>query len=359
MKFTIDRSAAHEALKKCIAVSTGKSTLPILSCVLIEAGDGQITLSATDLDTYIACTVPAKVETTGIAALPRKMLFSILSKGDEVSIEVDAKHKAIIRSGGSVFKISGVNPGEWPDAPKAPDADLVTMDAHDWLSASRAVKWAASTDAARPGLCGTHIHPQDGKLVFVATNGTVLSRSVTETEGNISCTLLTQSMDAIDSIADGGGALHLRVSDRIIHAECTGCTVFSKVVDYPYPNYRNVIPDWKGKKTTRIKMPVKAFLESLERVSIVLGGNHLRADLDIAPGSVAITAKGIEDEASGSVEAEISGPDLSIGLSPSRLSDPFRRWGSEYLELEAMDNMSPMMVRGGSHEFVIMPMKIQ
>lgn len=360
MKFTIKNKDAAEALKKCVAVSGVRSTLPILSCVRIEVANGEASIIASDLDRYVLCKIPAEIEKPGAVALSARLLSGILSKGDESTFEIDAKHKATIKSGGSTFRVAGLRADEFPETPKMKGGTILTMSADEWLQASRAVKWASSTEETRYTMNGVLVTVSDGKLLFVATDGRRLAKSWADFEGGaaLSEIIPSDTIRAIDSLADGGGVLSLQFAEGFVSADCGGDSVISKLIEGQYPNWRQVIPNWTGQKTTRVQMPSKAFVEAIDSVAIVHSKGSSSIKLEVTAKGIDLFAQAENDDASSSAAAEVSGPGLVIAFATTFLRDPFRNWEDESLEIEMIDPMSPALIRNARSEYVLMPMRV-
>ena len=156
MKFTIAKSVFLDALNQVQHVVSTRATLPILSNVLIEASDGQLRLTTTDLDVGVTGTTPADVEKTGATTLPVKKLVSIISvlPAETVEIEDDGKNTVSIKSGPSFFKIIGLGVDEFPPLPKFDDVNEYKMNQGVLLDALKKTSYAISTDETRYVLNG-------------------------------------------------------------------------------------------------------------------------------------------------------------------------------------------------------------
>lgn len=361
MKFSIDRSSAAEALKRCLACITSRTTLPILGCVRIDATAEGVRFMASDLDRWISCDVKAEVTKPGAVSIAAKLLAGILSRGDTATFAVDAKNKVTITCGGSTFKISGLAADEMPAIPAPPTTAPVVIPAAEWLDASRAVKWAASTDLNRYTLMGTHLHNDgDGKVVFVATDGRFLARTWAEADGELptSPIIPTSAMAIIDMIAEGEGDITLRVGMDLITVVCNSATVTAKLIEGNYPNYAVVIPSWSDEKISRASLESKALLDTINQVSLVLRGNTISVRMMFGPEGIAFEASADGDSATANLAADTSGSAMEINLNPMSLSQPLRQWGNLPLQIEIFDGQSPCLIKSERHEFVLMPMRV-
>ena len=124
MKFSVSKEKLLEGLQTVQNVVSTRTTLPILSNVLLQAEDGTVRMTTTDLDVGISGTIDATVERPGSTTLPARRLFGIVRElpAAEVSIEVDSKNIASIRCGQSFFKIMGLPEEEFPPLPRFENA---------------------------------------------------------------------------------------------------------------------------------------------------------------------------------------------------------------------------------------------
>ena len=129
MNLTISKEQIINGLQAVQNVVSSRTTLPILSNVLMRAEGDRIEFTATDLDVTIACSVEAKVKKTGVSTVPVKKLFGIVRElnGKEIEIEVDEKNTCAIRCGASFYKIHGLSADEFPPLPKFKDEKKITI----------------------------------------------------------------------------------------------------------------------------------------------------------------------------------------------------------------------------------------
>ena len=153
-------------------VST-RTTLPILSNVLIRSQDGRIEFTATDLDVTVSCSVEATVKKPGATTLPVKKFFGIMRElaSSEIDLEVDDKNVTSLRSGSSFFKIRGLAAEEFPPLPKFKEDKKIIVPQEKLRGMLRKTSFAISTDESRYVLNGIFMSLKDHKFTMVATDG--------------------------------------------------------------------------------------------------------------------------------------------------------------------------------------------
>src|SRR6201996_849707 len=129
MNLTISKEQLINGLQAVQNVVSNRTTLPILSNVLLRAEGNRLELTATDLDVTISCSVEATVKKGGATTVPVKKLFGIVRELDnpEIELEVDDKNVCSIRSGASFYKINGLSAEEFPPLPKFKEDKKVSL----------------------------------------------------------------------------------------------------------------------------------------------------------------------------------------------------------------------------------------
>ena len=184
MKFSVTKEKLLEALQQVQNVVSTRTTLPILSNVLLQANETELYLTTTDLDVGVRGTCEAHVDKAGATTLPARRVFNIIRElpSSEIQIDVDGKNAASIRSGQSFFKILGLPEDEFPPLPKFEGAKVVTMRQKDLRDGLRKTSYAISTDETRYVLNGVLFSFKDNKLTLVATDGRRLAMAEIELE---------------------------------------------------------------------------------------------------------------------------------------------------------------------------------
>ncbi|MRS05681.1 DNA polymerase III subunit beta, partial [bacterium] len=172
MNLTIAKEQLINGLQAVQNVVSTRTTLPILSNVLIKAQDDRLELTATDLDVTISCSVEAKVKRPGSSTVPVKKLFGIVRElaNLELDVEVDDKNSCSIRSGASFFRINGLSADEFPPVTPLQEEKKVTVSQETLKGMLKKTSFAISTDESRYVLNGIFISLRDHKMTMVATD---------------------------------------------------------------------------------------------------------------------------------------------------------------------------------------------
>lgn len=363
MKFSISKEALLDGLQKVQHVVSTRTTLPILSNVLLSAEDGRLTLTTTDLDVGITGSVEAQIDKPGATTLPAKRLVNIIRElpASEVEISVDAKNVASIRSGPSFFKIIGLAESDFPPLPDFTDAREYRIPQQMLRDGLRKTAYAISTDETRYVLNGIYTSFREGKLTLVATDGRRLAMVENDLDFPASqetdVIVPTKAVQELQRLLGDSGEVLLRLSDSQVSFSIGEHLLVSKLIEGNYPNYRQVIP---GEAVERVELPREATLDTVRRVSLLSSDKSNSVKLVFNANLVEVTANSPDvGEARETLEVPYDGKELQIAFNPEFLKAPLQNLEAETVYLDLIDEMSPGVVRiEGSFLYVIMPMRV-
>ena len=248
MKFSVTKEKLLEGLQQVQNVVSTRTTLPILSNVLLQANGSEVRLTTTDLDVGVRGSFEANVEKEGATTLPARRLFTIIRElpSSEIQFDVDGKNAASIRSGQSFFKILGLPEEEFPPLPKFDDAKVVTIRQKDLRDGLRKTSYAISTDETRYVLNGVLFSFKDNKLTLVATDGRRLAMVDIELEfprsHEADIIVPTKAVTELQRLLTDDGDVRVSVGSGQIAFDLNNTLLVSKLIEGNYPNYRQVIP---------------------------------------------------------------------------------------------------------------------
>jgi DNA polymerase-3 subunit beta len=363
MKFTISKESFLTALQQVQHVVSTRTTLPILSNVLIKAGKGQIQFATTDLDVGISGTVNADVQEPGATTLPARKLASIIRElpADEVDVTVDEKNVAHIRSGPSYFKVMGLAHDEFPPLPTFDDAREFKLEQRVLKDCLRKTSYSISTDETRYVLNGILCSFKESMLTMVATDGRRLAMVEQEVEfpqsHEVDIIIPTKAVSEIQRLLGDEGEVTLKVGSGQIGFDLGNYFLASKLIEGNYPNYRQVIP---GESKERIALEREPLLRMLGRVSLLLSDKSNSVKLHFTRDNLEMVANSPDvGEARESVPISYKGAEMTIAFNPEFFMAPLRNLVSDEVHLHLIDEISPGVLRSGSNFlYVLMPMRV-
>jgi len=363
MKFSVSKDKLLEGLQAVQNVVSSRTTLPILSNVLLQATEGELRLTTTDLEVGVQGVIEASVERPGATTLPAKRLFSIIRElpATEIQIEVDSKNAASIKSGHSFFKIMGLAEEEFPALPRFAESKDFTLSQQDLRDGLRKTAYAISTDETRYVLNGIFASFKDNKLTLVATDGHRLALSELEVEipksDEIDVIIPTKAVNELQRLLSGEGDVRISIGENHVLFSVGSSLLVSKLVEGNYPNYRQVIP---AESTERIRFEREGLLNAARRVSILASEKSNSVKLVFSRDNVEITANTPEvGEARESISVPYKGKEFAIAFNPDFLMAPLRNLQTDEIFLHLSDEMSPGVIKIDTpFLYVLMPMRI-
>jgi len=376
MKFKINRDHFANGLAQVLNVVGSRATMPILNNVLIEADNGQISLTTTNLDLGIRCQIKADVQEAGSVTLPVKRLAGIVRELPSVDVAVAASpnHQVKLVSGGSNFRIMGMAKDEFPPLPEFGEEKTFSLEQSELSAMLKSVSYAQSSDETRYILNGVYFDFSVGKLALVATDGRRLAHIFKELDvpeasaGSI--ILPAKTSGELLRLLDKGKKVKVSFNDRraafqIATDEDTkdsglidSIYLYSKVVEGSYPNYQQVIP----KETHhRIKLERELFLQCVHRAALVCSEKANSIKVKLSPNLLEVTAQSPDfGEAHESMAISYEGPEFQVGFNPQFVMDPLRALAKDEVYLEVKDEISPGVFKTlDNFTCVIMPVRTQ
>lgn len=372
MKFTIERSTLLKTLAHVQSVVERRNTIPILAHVRLEAGDGALRLTATDMDLTIDESVAADIGVSGTTTAPAHLFYDIIRKlPDGAQVEITANEGRLdIVSGRSVFNLNCL-PAE--DFPGQGDGDLPHRFTIESAALRRLIdrtRFAISTEETRYYLNGIYLHATEGEnggpkmLRAVATDGHRLARVELDlpegAEGMPGVIIPRKAVAELRKLADATQAgIEISLSETRIVIAFDNITLSSKLIDGKFPDYERVIPTDNDKL---LAIDCRAFEAAVDRVSTISTEKSRAIKLKIEGGNLTLSASSAESSSATEViEVDYDREMIEIGFNAGYLLDITQQIEGQDAELLMADAASPTIVREAgdtSALYVLMPMRV-
>jgi len=382
MNLTISKEQLINGLQAVQNVVSTRTTLPILSNVLIRAEGDRVEFTATDLDVTVACAVEASVKKPGSSMVPVKKLFGIARElpPGEIDLEVDDKNVCSIRSGASFYKINGLSADEFPPMPKFKEEKKVVVPQKTMKGMMKKTSFAISTDESRYVLNGIFISLKDHKMTMVATDG----RRLAMVDKEVDVSEKSQGefiapgkvVSELNRLLMDKGEVEIRYTDNqasfTLKEEKGGyILIVTKLIEGNYPNYRQVIPNEVKEHVTLVR---EELLHALKRAEIMTSDKSNSVKLTFGKNNLAITANAPEvGEARESIAINYKGKEMAIAFNPKYMIDPLNSLTNDEVYIELIDELSPGVLKEkpqtsesaetsegseGTFLYVVMPMRL-
>ena len=327
MKFTITRQNLHRGLGAVSASIPTKTTLPVLSNVLLEAEDNAVWISGTDLDVSIRIKVPAEVEQGGAITAPGRKLQELTRELPDEPVGMQARaHQLEISCGHSRFKLNGLPNEEFPNLPAIDFEEGWTVSEESLRLLIRTTSFAVSTEESRPILNGVLWGLEDTRMCMVATNGHRLAKMVVPADsvqaGSADLIVPPTALAQVERLFDQDGDLHVARSGNHLAFRSADKEVYTRLIEGTYPNYEQVIP----KDNDRVAIVDRKVLEAaVRRVAVVASDQTHRVKMSFESDRVHFDVM-TPDLGEGHDELELSydGEGLQIGFNANYLLEVLR-----------------------------------
>ena len=340
-----------------------KESLPILSCILVDA-QRDVVLKSTNLEAGIEISTPAEVKEKGVLAIPAAILSQTLRSisADKITLSSE-EGNLLIESRGTKTLIKSVPHEEFPTLPISENAKGIELSRGKLLKGLQSVSYAASPSMIRPDLGSIYLKVSKGTLVAVATDSFRLAeKTIAESGAKLEGELLIPLKHALElahileRLEESTVTLSIDDSQLVLHAPILRFT--SRVVDAQFPNYKEIVP--KGATTEATLL--KADLAEMLRKARVFSGNDMHVGLHTYPKKKIFTATARSNdvgEMSDSIDAALSGDDLDINFHIGYLADALPSIESDSVVLAFAGPGKPLVMRGvsdSSFMYLVMPL---
>jgi len=375
MELKIATAELSKALGRSQGIVEKKSTMPILSHVLLEARKDTLVVSATDLDLAVSSehTEGCEVLKEGALAVSARHLFDIVRSLPEQQVSLKKAHNNYLelRSGPSEFRIVGLPAEDFPALPRFEKVPFGDVDPKLLLDMVERTFFAVSTDETRYNLNGVYFEPSADALRLVATDGHRLSLVERKVGGSFGLKRgvilpkkgLQELRKLLGEAAEGAepGETKLGFVENSAIVRRPGVTLSMRLIEGLFPDYRQVVP----KATERaVKLGRDRFQETLRRISLLSTDKAHAVKLEIAKGMLRVTSQNPDlGEAKEEVPVDYDGDALKIGFNARYILDVLGVLQSKDVSFELADDLSPGVLRGTDEAdqgftAVVMPMRI-
>ena len=377
MKLTIERAALLKALGHVQSVVERRTTIPILSNVLLRAEvAGRLSLSATDMDLEIVERVPARVEREGRTTVPAHTLYDIVRKlreGAQVELETSGeRNEMVLRSGRSTFTLACLPPEDYPVMSAGELAHHFTLSAAELRMLIDRTRFAISTEETRYYLNGIYLHATKSNEVpvvrAVATDGHRLARvEMTAPEGAAGMPGIIVPRKTVlelrKLVEEGEDEVQVALGETKIRCAIGEAALTSKLIDGTFPDYDRVIPVNNDKI---LDVECKEFADAVDRVSTISTERSRAVKLALDRGNLVVSATSPENgTAVEELEVRYQNSAIEIGFNSRYLLDITEQIEGEYVQFQMADAGSPTIVRDAASEanganalYVLMPMRV-
>jgi DNA polymerase-3 subunit beta len=362
MKFKIEKSILITAIQTVQNIITTKTTLPILSNILIEAQTNTLKLTATDLDIGITCVVPVDIQEAGAITVPAKRFSDIIKEFplEAISVSTKKNNQVTIDSEMCQFKIMGLAKEEFPKLPEFKDQKVIKINQGVLKEMLSLTAFAVSLDETRYVLNGILFKISKGLLTLVSTDGKRLAmverKLIVESDLEISMIVPLKTIQELNRNLKDDVELSLVVSSNQALFDLGKVGIVSRLIEGEFPDYKQVIPPASENK---MKVVRNQLLLAVKRAALLTTPDYQAVKLEVFKNKLVIS-KSTPDvgEFHEELSVEYQGKELMIGFNPVYLIDILKNIIEETINLEMIDGEKPGVIRLSGYVYIILPMRL-
>lgn len=352
MQFTSTVKDLLKPLAFANSAVASKATL-VLSHALVCVSDGKLSATCTDLDTWAESSRAVTSVADGSCCVPARKLIEFLGSlppTSEIEVKLLDNGKLQINCGTSKSFIAVISTEEFPALQKIKGHD-VSFDADLLASMLSKVSYAQSTDYSRQVLNGVFFEFKDSALNLVAIDGRRLAKCSTESKGDGDHIIPTNLVKLLSMALKSGGEMEATFGENMVKFSGKDWAVGGKKVEGNFPNYRQVIPN----PDKSLSVDRNTLIDVVKRAKIFTNEKSISVNLESQGSELKVTANTGENAFSETIECK--GDTISIAFNPDYFLDQIEATTREVLELQFIDELSPLLVKEDDYTAVIMPMR--
>lgn len=344
MRFEIDRGTLAEMLGVMVNTLPSRTTYPVLQNVLLEVAGGKLSLSGTDLDTYVRkdYSLSGKSE-DGRVALPGRKLMEITREHSSESILIYSKNGKIhLEAGSSKVSFSGLDPAEFPEVPGLPEGATVDFPVVTVMDLFDAVSFAVSKDDSRPAMTGVNWEVTKTEMRMVATDGHRLAYVRRRGKYPIGFKLIV-APKVFSFLPRGADTMTVHSDPAKVGVVCADTTVITRVIEGPYPDYERVLP--KKGHASKAELEQEVLAPALRRAAVLAHPVGKLVALGFSKDGLVLEAETPElGSSKENVPCSYSGEPVRIGFNAAYMLEILRHLDTDKINVELQSALSAGLV---------------
>ncbi len=363
MKIECLRDKLAQAVSKAEKITGKNLTLPVLSCLLLEAKDSKLIIRATNLDLGIEIDIPVKVNKPGKVAIPGAIINNFLStipSSKNITLEL-IEGNLKVTTDTTTTTIKSLNDEDFPTIPHLVDERVIQIPAKEFIQGIKAVWYSSATSSMKPELSSVYVYSDDNSLVFAATDSFRLAEKRVHTKGDIDIGSLLIPVKNIPDIMrileTSDGLVEVTLGKNQISFKFDGVYLTSRVVDGVFPDYKQIIP--KGFKTsvTILKQDLVNALKTATVFSDKFNKLYIKAHPSEKKFEIATKNNEVGDNVN-NLSSMSEGEDVDINFNYRYITDAFQSILTDSLVME-FNGLARALVMKGVNDptfiYIVMP----
>jgi len=365
MKVKVEKQELLKASQMIQNVVAVKSTLPILSNILIEAEDNKIKLTATDLEIGMHCSIPAEVYQPGALTIPAKKFNEMIKELPDAAITLSTlkNNTMSINSEDVYFKLLGLPKDDFPKIPQAQEENSIEIEQADLKEMLAMTMFATSHDEVRYILNGVLFLAKNQTLKLIATDGRRLAmvekqiKAVKDLARQV--IVPNKAVQELNRILQDQGDMKIIFGENQLIFRAGETVLITRLIEGEFPNYEQVIP----KETqNKIKVNTRRFFVGTKRAALLTHQDSQSIRIDLLKDKMIISKSTPElGEVKDQIDILYKGKEMSVGFNPHYLTDALKNISQEEIdiEIEAPDKAGVIRTQAPQkYIYLVLPMQL-
>lgn len=360
---------SEELAEKLAVAGRGVSTrtsVHVLTGILLRAEGGSLTLAATDMELSLRLSLDATVDGDGATVVPGRLLVDIarLLPPGEVTLEHRAEEGTLkLTCGPASYALNTFGVEDFPRLPELEGDESFSVERQAFLDTVAKVSRSASRDESRPVLTGILVRFEAGRLVMAATDSYRLSVKETELEGGpgreLEAIVPARALGELSRVAQAAASdtIEIGIRDNQVVFEVDGVVLTARRIDGQFPNYKQLVPE---AFEAEVELPRDEFLDVVRRTAL-MAQRKSPLRLRFEEGQVTVSAQTQDvGEAQESLPVAYGGDTLEIGFNADFLRDGLESVSEDKARLKLISPLRPGLIQGEGDDFLylIMPIRL-
>lgn len=366
MKLEINLKKLKESIYLIDRIASKHQTLPVLSCILLNIKDNNITFKSTNLDVGVEIDIPVKSSGEWSVAIPSSTLSAFLNQihDDNQIIKIEAVSENIhIQTNKSKGIIKTLPTDDFPDIPRVQNGKQSTISPKYIVDGLSAVSYSASISTVKPELSSVYIYKNIDDLVFVATDSFRLAEKKIRVDKSVKIDDILipfkNVQDIVKILQNFSKDIILSTSKNLISFECDGVYIVSRVIDGVFPDYKQIIPKSFSTEVVSLKQDI---LDAL-KISNIFSDKFNQIHLTIDPKNKLFelqTKNSDIGENQTNIDSSLSGDKIEVNFNYKYIYDGFQSIYSDSVSLQFNGLNKPVIIKPVSGDqtflYLVMPM---
>ena len=372
MKIVCEKDKLLKCINSVVKGVPTRTTMPILEGIYIQTNENKVKMTTYDLDLGIEYIVDCNVEEEGNTVVNATMFSEIIRKlpDTDIKITVNENKLLVIECEGSLYKLSTMNPEEYPELPKIDVEHSVVTEQRTLKDMVKKTIFAVSMEENRPIFTGCLFEIVNNKLNVVAIDGSRMgwvSTYLTEKTNDFKAVIPGKTLNEVNKIiTDSFDSITIGIAKNQAVFEMENCKIVTRLLEGEFLKYQNVIPpSWE----TKIRINKYILQNCLERVSLISSSSVEKekkypVKIKIEIGKVVLSCTNQTGDAKEEIYIETEGKNLEIGVNPKYFLDALKVIEDEEIFIEFGSNISPCIIKpventAQEYVYMILPIRIK